>query len=166
MGDPKKPKNKYVTPKHPWRREDLMRELELVGTYGLRNKRELWRAETELSRIRRQARVLLAAPPDYRAKMETMLLNKLSRLGLLGEKATLDDILSLKIEDLLERRLQTLVWRKGLAKTPYQARQMIVHRHIMVKGRVVTKPSYLVQKDEEETITIRLNSPLAKGVER
>lgn len=165
MGDPKKPKNKYVTPKHPWRKEDLMRELELVGTYGLRNKRELWRAETELSRIRRQARVLLAAPPDYRARMENLLLKKLTRMGLLGEKATLDDILSLKVEDLLERRLQTLVWRKGLAKTPYQARQMIVHRHIVVNGRVVTKPSYLVQKDEEDTIAIRPDSPFAKGAE-
>lgn len=164
MGDPKRPKNKYVTPKHPWRREDLMRELELVGTYGLRNKRELWRAETELSRIRRQARMLLAAPPEQRAQMENLLLRKLIKMGLLRENATLDDILSLKVEDLLERRLQTLVWRKGLAKTPYQARQMIVHRHILVNGRVVNKPSYLVGKDEENTIAIRPDSPLIRSV--
>jgi len=163
MGDPKKPKKKYVTPKHPWRKEDLIRELQIIGTYGLRNKRELWRAEAELSRIRRQARLLLAAPPEYRAKMESVLLNKLTRMGLLKENATLDDILSLKVEDLLERRLQTIVWRKGLAKTPYQARQMIVHRHITVKGAVVTKPGYIVLKDEEDTVAFRPDSPFAKG---
>jgi small subunit ribosomal protein S4 len=155
MGDPKKPRAKYVTPRHPWRREDLLRELELIGTYGLRNKRELWRAETELSRIRRQARLLLAAPPSYRAKMESVLLNKLARLGLLGERATLDDILSLKVEDLLERRLQTIVWRKGLAKTPYHARQLITHRHVTIGGVVVTKPSYIVPRNEEDKIALR-----------
>lgn len=162
MGDPKKPKKKYKTPRHPWRLDQLQQEINLVGEYGLRNKKELWKADTMLSKIRRQARSLLAAPPEIRARQQGLLLNMLVRMGLLNEGSTLDDVLSLRVENILERRLQTLVWRKGLAKTVYQARQMIVHGHIMVGDRVVDRPGYLVTRDEEETIRIRPDSPFAK----
>src|SRR3712207_9234856 len=83
-----------------------------MGSYGLRNKRELWKAETEVARIRNQARALLALSAELRAEKEKRLLNFLNRLGLAREGATLDDILNLKIEDLLERRLQTIVMKK------------------------------------------------------
>ena len=156
MGDPKKPKKKYVTPKRPWDADRLQREIYLIGTYGLRNKRELWRAETLLSKIRAQARRLLAAPPDVRSRQESALLSRLVRLGLLKEGATLDDVLSLKVEDILERRLQTIVWRKNLAKTIHQARQMIVHGHVTIRGRVVDRPSYMVSKEEEQFVQLRV----------
>jgi small subunit ribosomal protein S4 len=159
MGDPKKPRKKYKRPRTPWRADLLAQELYLVGTYGLRNKRELWKAQSILSQIRRQARMLLAAPPEIRAKREATLLTSLAKKGLVSKDATLDDVLSLTVENILARRLQTVVWRKGLASTPYQARQFIAHRHIVVGDRVVTKPGYLVSADEEPKVGFRADSP-------
>lgn len=158
-------KKKWKGPRHPWIAEQLSRELELLGTYGLRNKRELWRAHTELSRIRRQARQLLAAPEEVRVREERKLLDSLYRKGLVGDKATLDDVLGLTIEDLLERRLQTIVWKKGLSKTIYQARQMVVHGHIEVRDKEVDVPGYMVSREVEETVKIRESSPMLMQVE-
>lgn len=157
MGDPKKPRKKYKTPRHPWRSDQLSQELYLVGTYGLRNKRELWKAQTELSRIRKNARAILAGSPEVRTKREGEFLASLTRIGVIGPEPTLDDVLTLTVEDLLERRLQTVVWRMGLTKTPYQARQMIAHGHIAVGNRSVMVPGYMVRRDEG--VRIREDSP-------
>lgn len=154
MGDPKKPRKKYSRPKSPWRSDQLAQELYLVGTYGLRNKRELWKAQTQLSKIRKQARRLLAASEDIRLREERKLLDSLIRKGLVKEGATLDDILSLTVEDVLAKRLQTVIFKKGLAVSPLQARQMIVHGHVTVGERVVRIPSYWVKRDEEDKIRI------------
>lgn len=159
MGDPKKPRKKFSRPRTPWRADLLAQELYLLGTYGLRNKRELWRAQTMLSNIRKQARTLLAAPPEVRAQREATLLRSLTKRGIVPADATLDDVLSLTVENILARRLQTIVWRKGLAYTPYQARQLITHRHIVIGDRVVTKPSYLVSAEEEPKVGFRADSP-------
>ncbi len=161
MGDPKRHRKKYKTPRKPWDEARLREELEIIGTYGLRNKRELWRVKTELSRIRRMARSLLAKSPEERAEVEKQLLSKLYRMGLVEEDATLDDVLGLTVKDLLERRLQTMVYRLGLAKTVHQARQLIVHGHISVNGRRVRSPGYIVKRGEEDTITYWPYSPLA-----
>ena len=160
MGDPKKPKKKYETPRFPWRSDILQNELVLLGQYGLRNKRELWRHKTMLSKFRGIARSLLSMPAEKRAKLESELLGKLKRLGILPETAVLDDVLDMTVEDILERRLQTIVFRKGLAKTPYQARQLITHGHIAINGRKVFSPNYLVTKEEEDSITYAPTSPL------
>ena len=165
MGDPRKPRKKWIGPKHPWRKERLMYEMRLVGEYGLRNKRELWIAQTIIRKFRHQARSLLAVPKEIREKVENALLRRLYQLGLLPENATLDDVLSLSVEDLLERRLQTIVYRKGLARTIYQARQLIVHGHIAIAGRRVTAPGYLVTKDEEDLIDYAPTSPFKKLAE-
>lgn len=162
MGDPKKPRKKYSAPKHPWRSDQLSQELYIVGTYGLRNKRELWKAHTELSRIRKQARMLLAEPHEIRVKKEKELLSSLSKMGIVDSKSSLDDVLTLTIESLLERRLQTIVWKKGMALSPYQARQMITHGHIMIGNRIVTRPGYMVKRDEEVRLSER--SPLRSQV--
>ncbi len=165
MGDPRKPRKKWIGPKHPWRKERLIEELRLVGEYGLRNKRELWIAQTIIRKFRHQARSLLAVPREIREKQEKALLHRLYQLGLLPENATLDDVLSLRVEDLLERRLQTIVYRKGLAKTIYQARQLIVHGHIAIGGRRVTSPGYLVTREEEDLIDYTPTSPFKKAME-
>ncbi len=146
MGDPKKQRKKYKSPSHPWQKDRLEEELRLVGEYGLRNKREIWRLRTMLSHFRSRARKLLAIPEDVRKEEEKKLIRKLYKLGILDENATLEDVLNLTVEDFLKRRLQTIVFEKGIAKTIHQARQMITHRHIMVNGRIVTSPSYLVQR--------------------
>ncbi|MGQ9780888.1 MAG: 30S ribosomal protein S4 [Nitrososphaeria archaeon] len=160
MGDPKKPRKKYSTPRMPWRSDVLAAELQLVGVYGLRNKRELWKAKTMLSNFRGQARLLLAMPEAERKSKEKLLLGRLAKYALVGDNSTLDDVLSLTVEDILERRLQTIVWRKGLAKTPAQARQFIVHGHVSIGDQVVKRPSMFVEADDEESVRLREDSPV------
>ena len=128
-----------------------------MGAYGLRNKRELWKAESEIVRIRNQARALLAVPTELRREKEIKLLNFLNRIGLVKESATLDDVLNLKIEDILERRLQTIVMRKLGSKSPIQARQVVSHCHVTIGGRTVNLPGYIVRTDEESIISVRQN---------
>lgn len=159
MGDPRKPRKKWEGPRHPWRKEVLTEELKLLGTYGLRNKRELWIAKTIIRKFRHQARSLLAAPKEVREQAEKALLRRLYLMGLLPENATLEDILGLTVEDLLERRFQTIVYKKGLARTIHQARQLIVHGHIAIAGRRVTSPGYIVNREEEELIDYAPTSP-------
>jgi len=161
VGDPKKPRKKWQGPKHPWIKERLLREIELMGKYGLRNKRELWRLETLARYFRHRARGLLALPPEIREKEEKSLLARLYELGVLPENATLDDVLGLGAEHFLERRLQTIVYRKGLARTIHEARQLIVHGHIAIAGRRIRSPGYLVKRDEEDLVDYAPTSPYA-----
>lgn len=163
MGDPKKPRRKWESPGHPWVKTRLQREMELMGIYGLRNKRELWIAETLLRRIKHRARSLLALPEDERIKQLQQLSQKLYRLGLINTTtAEINDILNITVENVLERRLQTIVWKKGLAKTIHQARQMIVHGHIAIRDRRITSPGHIVIRDEEPYISLYPTSPLLK----
>ena len=151
MGDPKRNRKKYATPHDPWEEDVLAEELRLIGSYGLRNKRELWKHQTELTKYRNIARSLLSMPEEERMKLESELIQKLYKLGLLEKEATVEDALDLKVEDLLERRLQTVVGKMGLSKTIHQARQFISHGHIFVGGRRITSPSYLVHREQEST---------------
>jgi small subunit ribosomal protein S4 len=160
MGDPKRQRKKYETPRFKWRRDVLQEELKLLGIYGLRNKHELWRHETTLSTFRGIARSLIGRSPEEREKMENELLTKLKRIGILQETAALDNVLDLTIEDLLERRLQTIIFRKSLSKTSYQARQLITHGHIIIGNRRVTIPSYIVSREEEPQIAYSSQSTL------
>jgi small subunit ribosomal protein S4 len=161
MGDPKKQRKKYQTPRFLWRKDSLQEELKLLGQYGLRNKHELWRQETMLSKFRGIARSLIGKAPEERERMENELLARLKKIGLLQETAALDNVLDLSIEDLLERRLQTIVFRKSLAKTPYQSRQLITHGHVLIGNRRVTVPSYVVSREEETQISYSPQSTLA-----
>ena len=162
MGDPRRQRRKYETPRFAWRTDVLNSELRLIGQYGLRNKRELWRHKTSLSRFREIARSLLGMPAEQRERMEKQLLDRLKRLGILPETAALDDVLDLSLEDLLERRLQTMVFNKGLAKTIYQARQIITHGHVAIDGKRVPSPSYIVLRDEEAKLAYAPTSNLSK----
>ena len=161
MGDPKKQRKKYDTPRFPWQIDALEAELKLLGQYGLRNKREIWRHKTLLSKYRGIGRSLLGMSAGERRIQEKQLLDKLHRLGILPDAAALDDVLDLKLEDILGRRLQTLVFQKGLAQSIQQSRQLITHGHIAIEGRRVSSPSYLVLKDEETKIAYTPKSPLA-----
>ncbi len=162
MGDPRKSRKKWQPPGHPWVKERLIEEMKLMGEYGLRNKREIWIAAAMLRKFRHRARSLLALPEEVRKHEEKALLSKLYELGLVDENATLDDVLSLHTRDLLERRLQTIVYKKGLAKTIHHARQLIVHGHIAINGRRVTSPSYIVPRSEEDLIGYAPTSPYFK----
>lgn len=161
MGDPKKKHKRYTTPKRPYDFANLEEELKLIGAYSLRNKRELWSHRTKLSTLRRRARKLLSMDPVARADTEKEMIMKLSSLGLVSERANLDDILELSIQGLMERRLQTFIFRKGMAKSLYQARQLITHGHIAISGRKVKAPSYMVTVEDEASLDYAESSPLA-----
>ena len=153
----------YETPNHPYQGERIAEESGLTGKYGLRNKEELWRAESELRTYRREARKLLGRTQggaDAASAEGREFLAKLKRLGILAEEEALDDVLSLEVTDVLERRLQTVVYRKGYANTTAQARQFITHGHIVVDGSRVQTPSYGVSVAEEGTVGFDSASPL------
>jgi small subunit ribosomal protein S4 len=157
MGDPKKSRKRWQGPRHPWKKDNLIKELSLVGKFGLRNKRELWCSNSVLKSYRKQAGAILALEESERAIKEKDLINKLSKLGLLNEDAVLDSILGLSVEDILERRLQTILIKNNKATTPYQARQMIVHGHVRIANRRVSSPGYLVSRAEESQISCALD---------
>jgi small subunit ribosomal protein S4 len=160
MGDPKRQRKKFDTPRFPWQMDMLNAELKLLGQYGLRNKREIWRHKTLLSKYRGIGRSLLGMSVEERSKQEKQLMDRLHRIGILPEEAELDDVLDMSLEDILERRLQTLVFQRGFAQSIQQARQLIAHGHISIDGRKVSSPSYLVLKDEEEKMAYSPKSPL------
>jgi small subunit ribosomal protein S4 len=159
MGDPKKKQKTYKTPKRPYDSDVLLEELRTIGAYGLRNKRELWKAQTELSRMRGRARGLLNLDAEEKAVRQQLIINKLSTRGLVMENGRLEDVLTLSVEDLLERRIQTYIFRRGLASSLFQARQLITHGHISINGRKVTSPSYQIKVADEETLDYAVSSP-------
>lgn len=156
----KKQKKKFEKPLRPWDKTRIEEERKIIQNYGLRRKKEIWKTESILRNYRRLARNL-AAKRDK--EKEKILLDKLFRMGLIGKDADLDDVLALTVEKLLDRRLQTLVFKKGLALTPKQARQFIVHGHIAVDGRRVKWPSMIVPISKENKINLYEKNKI-KGV--
>ena len=158
MGDTKNFRRVWKKPKRPLNFDLKMDELKILGTFGLKTKRELWKARTELSRVRNQARSLLALRQDVREQKEPILMNSLSKVGYVQSDATLDDVLNLEINDFLGRRLQTIVQKKFYFKTPYQARQAVSHGHVLIGDQIVNIPSYLVKVDEEDKVKLTSES--------
>merc|ERR1712122_31425 len=141
-------------------------ELKLIGEYGLRNKQEVWRVRYTLAKIRKAARELLTLEEkDPRRLFEgNALLRRLIRIGVLDEsKMKLDYVLGLKVEDFLQRRLQTQVFNVGLAKSIHHARVLICQRHIRVRKQVVNIPSFVVRLDSQKHIEFSLQSPFGGG---
>lgn len=163
MGYPGKNRKTYSRPRTPFQAERIAAEVELVKSFGLRNKRELWKAQAVLRKYRHSSRTLLASVASGQAdpKVEAIL-TRLKKYGMLKEEGDLDAVLSMKITDVLERRLQTQVYRQGLANSMKQSRQFITHGHVQVSGRRVTVPSYLVKRGEEMTLDYYVGSPMAK----
>jgi len=147
----KKIRKKYERPKKMFDKQRIEKDKELFKTYGLKAKNEIWRAEAILRKYRRLARELTG---KENKEKEKLIIDKLVKLGMLNDAAALDDILGLTIETILERRLQTIVFRKGLANTANHARQLIVHGHVVFDGRKMPYPSYLVSREEENKIQI------------
>jgi small subunit ribosomal protein S4 len=161
MGDPRKARKKYRTPGHPWKKERLEEENQLAIEYGLKNKKEIWIMNTILSNYAQKSKKLVTMFSVQAEKEKLQLIKKLKKLALLKESDGFEDILSITIKDIMERRLQTLVHRKGLAKTMKQARQFIVHSHIMVGDKKIKSPSYLLSVEEESKIGFISKSALA-----
>ena len=156
MGDPRKIRKKYKRPRKPWDKDVLVESIKLAGEYGLRNKREVWRAMTLAAKYKKIARKILSSGVKRDHQLETAVLKKLIKLGILEENAKIGNLLDITAEDFLKRRLQTLVFKKGLARSIYEARQLVVHGHIKIGDRVIKIPSYIVSREEEPLINSTL----------
>ena len=146
----RKIRRKYTTPLRPWDDERIESERKLKMKYGLRRKREVWKAVSVLRKFRGRAREIAASKDS---KAEGILIMRLNRLGILDKDAKLNNVLTLTVEDILKRRMQTIVFEKGLANTAKQARQLINHGHIAIDGRKFIFPNALVTREMEPKIS-------------
>ena len=150
MGDPRKHRKKSKGPTHPWNRERIKDEKVLLREYGLKNKSEIWNAQSELKRITAQAKRLIRDKSLEQAQKETVqLLRRLVKMGVVAEGTPIEDVLALDVKDILERRLQSIVLRQGFTGTIKQARQLIVHGHVFVNSRKVNVPSFSVSTEDK-----------------
>ncbi len=161
MGDIKKLKKKYSTPAHPWNKNDIEKNKVLKSDYGLKSRKDILLIDSFLRKYKNIAKKLIAGQTVQGEKEKKQMMDKLQKLGLVLAGSGLDDVLSLQLKDVLERRLQSLVFRKGLARSMNQARQFITHRHIFVGKSEITSPAYLVSVEEENLISFKQKSALA-----
>ena len=160
MGNIRRLRKKYQGPSHMWQKERIVEEKTILKEYGLVNKKEVWRATSTLARYKNLAKTAISSITAQSEKEAAQLLTKLKNLGLLSEGSLLSDVLKLSVKDVLERRLQTVVFRRGLSHSVKQARQFITHGHITVNGVAISSPSYLVTKAEELTVMFSPSSAL------
>jgi len=161
MGDIRRPRKKYQTPSHPWEAARMAEEKPLMKEYGLSNKRDLWKMSSYAKTIAIQAKKLIAKRDDEQSiKEKELLMQRLIRYNLIRPGDPIETALSLNSKDILERRLQTMVVRKNLARSMKQARQLVTHKHIMVNKKVITSPAYLVSALEENQLAYSENSPM------
>lgn len=151
MGHPKKQRRRYQRPSHPWQRERILEEKGISKKYGLKNKKDIWKLNTLLSKYKRQAKKLSALDTKQSQTETKQLFNKLKSYGLITEESY-DAVLSMNLSNIMERRLQTMLVTKKLARTVKQARQMITHNHVCINGKTIDSPSYLVKISEEHSI--------------
>jgi len=163
MGHPKKLRKQYETPTHPWQSDRIKEEAEYTKDYGFKNKKEIWKLLAKLKGYKKQVKKIIAnKQPVQMQKEKEQLVNKLLKYGLITKDSRIEDILDLSPNDLMERRLQTIIFRKKLARSLKQARQYITHGHILLDGKKITVPSYLVFVGEESKIKLNLILPLTK----
>ena len=161
MGDPRHIGKKYTPPSHPWIKSKIEEFKVLKKDFGLKNQKEILKMESVVKNFTSQAKKLAIATNQQAEREKQQLLQRMQSLGLLQGNATLADVLGVTTKDIINRRLQTLLVKKGLARSVHQARQFIVHRHIFIKDKAVTVPSYLVQISEEAHITFNPKSSYA-----
>jgi small subunit ribosomal protein S4 len=163
MGDPKKLKKKYNTPIHPWNKNAIEQERILSKEYGLTNKKEIFIANSFLKKYKEIAKKLIATKTAQAEKEKKQVMEKLQRYGLLQVGSQLDQILGLETKDVMERRLQSLLFRKGFARSMKQARQFVTHRHVIIGKKQITSPSYMLTLEEESSLTFKPTSQLASA---
>lgn len=156
----KRKHKRYSRPKRPFDKARIEEEGGIVEEFGLKNKREIWKADAKIKTIREKAKKLISAKPEE----QRALFEKLNKMGLKVD--SISSVLSLDKKDYLKRRLQTIVFTKKLATTPKQARQLIVHKKVLINGRAVSTPSYIVPVELENKITLKDKKILKKKEEK
>ncbi len=149
-------KKRFVRPKKAYETVRIKEENVMMEKYALKNKKEIWKTIAKVDYFRRRAKALARES----AEDQEVLFNKLRELGL--KINSISDVLALTFTDLLERRLPTIVVKKNLANTEKQARQMVVHKKVLIDGKVINVPSYLVKVSEESLISVRRNQKSEK----
>ncbi len=160
MGDPKKLRKQYSTPNHPWQKARIEEEKGLMKEFGLNTKKEVWKMVSTLKNYHAEAKRLVATHTKQAEIEKKNLLDKLSSLNLIKADAEIHDILNITIKDIFNRRLQTILVKKSLAKSAKQARQFITHGHVIVNDKKIDRPSYLVSEQELGTIQFKEKSAL------
>ena len=150
MGDIKRKRKLFSRPKKLFDRARMDEENILIKRYGLKNKREIWKAKTAVSKLRRRAKALIGKDMAE----QQMFFNKLNKIGM--NISDVSDVLALTEENLFERRLQTVLFKKKMANTVKGARQLIVHKNVLVDGNIVNIPSFVVTKDLEDKISLKV----------
>ena len=140
----------YSRPKRPFDKVRIIEEGEIKTEFGLKNKKEIWRADARVKVMRRKAKDLIKAEPaEQKAFFE-----RLNKIGM--NVKSISDVLSLDKKDYLNRRLQTVIYRKGITSTIKTARQLIVHKKVLVDGKITNIPSYIVPVELENKITLKI----------
>ena len=147
---PKRNRKKYSRPGKPFDKQRIEAENVLVERYGLKNKREIWKADAAISRIRNLAKDLITKSEEEKE----LFIDRLAKKGFKVE--SIADALALDKEDWLKRRLQTIVFSKGYTTTAKQARQLINHKHVSVGEQTVNIPSYQVNLEEESQVKLNV----------
>jgi len=163
MGDIKRLRKKYDTPSHPWNATRITLERDIKRKYGVGNKAEIWKMESVLKSFKDQAKSLLTRTDEQANKEREQMQARMVKLGLVKKTSTIDDILGLQLKDIMNRRLQTIVLKRRMARSITHARQLITHQHVTVGGRKVTSPSYLVLSEEESTVGFAPDSPFLRS---
>ncbi|MBI2137815.1 30S ribosomal protein S4 [Candidatus Woesearchaeota archaeon] len=162
MGDPGKSRKKYSKPFKLWQRDQLDADKAVTKEFGLKNKHELWRTGALVRKFTSQAKRLIALKSKQAEIERRQMMEKLNKLGLIKQNASLDEVLGLEVKNFMARRLQTIVFKKNLARSIAQARQFITHRHISVNDKIITAPSYIVPTELEEQVAFVPSSALSK----
>lgn len=144
-----KKKKGYSRPKKMYEKVRISEENALLEKYGLKNKREVWKSLAKINYFRSRAKDLAKASREE----QKIFFGKLTALGIKVD--SIADVLALKLENILERRLPTLVAKKGLAQTPQHARQLVTHKKILINGKIVDSPSYIVSVNDEGSIALK-----------
>ena len=152
----KKQSKKYSRPRRPFDKVRMEEESILKERYGLKNKKEIWKADAAIGRIRNLAKQLITKSEEEQKEF----IERLQKKGFKVE--SIADALALDKEDWLKRRLQTIVHSKKLTTTPKQARQFVTHKHVVVGKRIINIPSYQVSLDEESNIKLNIALKIAK----
>ncbi|MFA6088995.1 MAG: 30S ribosomal protein S4 [Candidatus Woesearchaeota archaeon] len=163
MGDPKRRRKQYQTPKKPWNKVKIEEDYEIKAEYGFVNKKEIWCVESTMQDFKTRAKNLISITGEKGIVEKQKLISKLNKMGILNETATIEDVLSLTFRNFADRRLQSLVFRKGLARSVKQARQFITHLHIKVGDKKITAPSYNVLREQEDKISFAGTSPFSNS---
>ncbi len=156
---PRRKHKNYSRPKRLYDATRIREENVLIKKYGLKNKREIWKADSAIEKMRNQAKLLLTKSKIEQDKF----VDRLRKQGF--SVASIADVLALDKEDYLKRRLQSIVVEKKIATTPRQARQFIVHKSISIDGKKINVPAYRVPVDEEDKIKLELVKKIKKEKE-